>query len=148
MGFGAPAVAEIPVGAGGHAFVTALQGAITGTWGAHAALPLVVVGEGSDLVPDDVPCVSEVMRPADGDVASAIGMTVAPVTGQADVIYADRAAGRAGALQAARSLAIGRAVVAGADPRRVDVVEIVELPLSNVLDAAIRIRVRASGRRM
>jgi N-methylhydantoinase A/oxoprolinase/acetone carboxylase beta subunit len=148
MDFRAPAVAEIPVGAGGHEFVTALQGAIVRTWGAHAALPLVVVGEGSDLVPEEVRYVSEVMRPAEGDMACAIGMIVAPVSGQAEIIYADRGARRAGALQAARALAIGRAVVAGADPRRVDVVEIAELPLSNLLDPAIRVRVRASGPRM
>jgi N-methylhydantoinase A/oxoprolinase/acetone carboxylase beta subunit len=148
MDLRAPAVAEISVGAGGPEFVTALHGAIARTWGAHAALPLVVVGEGSDLVPEEVTGVSEVMRPAEGDVACAIGMTVAPVSGQADVIYAERGARRAPALQAARSLAIRRAVVAGADPRSVEVVEVTELSLSGLLDPAIRVRVRASGPRM
>ena len=148
MDFEAPAVAEISVGAGGPAFVAALQGAIDRMWGAHAAPPLVVVGEGGDLVPEDVPGVSEVMRPAEGDVACAIGMTVAPVNGQADVIHADRGARRADALRAARSLAVGRAVAAGADARRVDVVEVTEPPLSNLLGPAIGVRVRASGPRM
>ncbi len=148
MDFRAPSVAEIPVGAGGQEFVTALHGAIARTWGAPAALPLVVVGEGSDLVPEEVPGISEVMRPAEGDVACAIGMTIAPVSGQADVIYADRGAPWARTVQEARSLAIGRAVVAGADPRRVDVVEVTELPLFSLLDPAIRVRVRASGPRM
>jgi hypothetical protein len=70
------------------------------------------------------------------------------VSGRADVIYADRGGRRAGALHAARSLAIERAVAAGADPRRVDVVEITELPLSNLLDPATRVRVSASGPRL
>jgi hypothetical protein len=51
-------------------------------------------------------------------------------------------------MHAAHSLAIGRAVVAGADPDRVDVVDVAEEPFPGLLDPAIRIRVRASGPRM
>ena len=148
MDFRAPSVAEIPVGAGGQEFVTALQGAIARMWGAHAALPLVVVGEGSDLVPEEV---SGRQR---GDAAGGGGRGLRD---RHDRRAGERPGGRhlrrsrrpsGGALEAARSLAIGRAVVAGADPRRVDVVEIAELPLSDLLDPAIRVRVRASGPRM
>jgi N-methylhydantoinase A/oxoprolinase/acetone carboxylase beta subunit len=143
-----PAVAEFPVGRGGQAFVAALQRAIARAWDGHTAPSLVVVGERSDLVPEELPGVSEVMRPAEGDVAPAVGMTVAPVSGEADVISASLGARRADALQAARSLAVGRAVAAGADPRRVDVVEVSEPPLSAPLNPAIRVRVRASGPRL
>jgi N-methylhydantoinase A/oxoprolinase/acetone carboxylase beta subunit len=149
MDFRAPSVTSLPIGAdtesGRADFAAALQDALARARGAHAALPLVAVGERSDLVPDVLPGVSEVMRPADGDMACAIGIAIAPVSGQADMICVDRADRRSSALEAARSVAIGRAVHAGADPRRVEVVELVELPLPHLLEPAVRIRVKAAG---
>ena len=41
--------------------------------------------------------------------------------------------------------AFARTVQAGADPRRVQIAEIDEVPLSYLVDPAIRIRVRAVG---
>ena len=126
----------------------ALPGAIVRAKGAHAALPLVAVGEGSARVPDVLPGVSEVMRPADGEMASAIGMAIAPVTGQADVYCLDRPAQRERALAMARTAAIESAIHAGADPRAVEVIEQSELPLSYLLDPAVQIRVKAAGPRI
>jgi hypothetical protein len=50
-------------------------------------------------------------------------------------------------MEEARVAAFARAVHAGADPARVEVVEVVEIPLSYLLDPAIRIRVKAAGPR-
>jgi N-methylhydantoinase A/oxoprolinase/acetone carboxylase beta subunit len=152
MDFRAPSVLTLPFGVetapGRASFKAALRDAVEHTKGAHAALPLVAVGEGSALVPDALPGVSEVMRPADGELASAVGIAIAPVSGQADVICSDRPDRRVRALEAARSAAIERAIHAGADPRLVEVVEVEELPLTYLLDPAVRIRVKAAGPRV
>jgi N-methylhydantoinase A/oxoprolinase/acetone carboxylase beta subunit len=111
------------------------------------ASPLVVVGGGSMLVPDDLDGVTEVIRLPDGDVANAIGVAIAPVSGEADRICPNRQGTRARAMEEARVAAFARAVHAGADPARVEVVEVVEIPLSYLLDPAIRIRVKAAGPR-
>ena len=112
-----------------------------------AALALVAVGGASMIVPDDLPGVSEILRPADGDVAGAIGVAIAPVSGQADRICANRPDKRRRALGEARAAACARAIHAGADPDAVEVVEVDEVPLTYLLDPAVRIRVRAAGPR-
>ena len=152
VGVRAPSTVTVAIGrdpATGQAELeAALPGAIARAKGAHAALPLVAVGEGSARVPDVLPGVSEVMRPADGEMASAIGLAIAPVTGQADVFCSDRPAQRERALAAARTAAIESAIHAGADPRAVEVIELSELPLSYLLDPAVQIRVKAAGPRI
>jgi hypothetical protein len=117
---------------------------------ATAATParaLIAVGGASTIVPDDLPGVSEVMRPADGDVAGAIGVTIAPVSGQADRICPNRPDKRRRAVEEARAAAFARAIHAGADPDAVEVLEVEEVPLTYLLDPAVRIRVRAAGPR-
>jgi len=85
------------------------------------------------------------MRPADGEMASVVGTAIAPVSGWADVVCADRPDRRAVALATARATAIERAIHGGAHPRGVEVVEIAELPISYLSDPAVRIRVKAAG---
>jgi hypothetical protein len=70
------------------------------------------------------------------------------VSGQADVICPDRPDRRAQALALARRAAIEHAINAGADPSGVEVVELAELPLTYLLDPAVRIRVKAAGPRI
>jgi hypothetical protein len=89
--------------------------------------------------------VSEVIRPADRDVAGAIGAAIAPISGQADLICANRPEERRRALREAREAASARAVRAGADPDAVQVVQVDEVPLTYLVDPAIRIRVKAAG---
>ncbi len=152
MDFRAPSVSTVAIGrdtdADAAAFEAPLRDAVAHAKGAHAALPLVAVGVGSARVPDVLPGVSEVMRPAGGEMASAVALTIAPVSGQADVICPDRPDRRAQALAAARTAAIERAIHAGADPSGVEVVELAELPLTYLLDPAVRIRVKAAGPRI
>jgi hypothetical protein len=83
----------------------------------------------------------------DADVANAIGVTIAAVSGQADRVCADRPDERARALADARDAAFARAIHAGADPYAVEVVEVEEIALTYLVDPAIRIRVRAVGPR-
>jgi N-methylhydantoinase A/oxoprolinase/acetone carboxylase beta subunit len=109
---------------------------------------LVAVGGASAILADDLPGASEVIRPVDGDMAGAIGVAIAPVSGQADRICPNRPDKRSQALEEARAAACARAIHAGADPDRVEVVEVDEVPLTYLLDPAVRIRVRAAGPRI
>jgi N-methylhydantoinase A/oxoprolinase/acetone carboxylase beta subunit len=107
--------------------------------------PLVVVGGGGVLVPDRLPGVSEVVRPPHHDVANAIGAAIAAVSGQIDRIYHTDGTGRETLLARAQDEARGEAVRAGADPARVEIVELEELPLAYLTTPSVRMRVKAAG---
>jgi N-methylhydantoinase A/oxoprolinase/acetone carboxylase beta subunit len=107
--------------------------------------PLVVVGGAEVLMPGAVAGVSEVIRPPDGDVASAIGAAMAPVSAHTECICSSRPDRRLAALDDVRAAACAQAVHAGADASAVAVVEVQEVPLTYLSEPAIRIRVRAAG---
>ena len=105
----------------------------------------VLVGGGSILLGDDLPGVGEIIRPDNFAVANAIGAAIAQVGGEVDRIYSLDDLGRRQALDSARSEAVSRAVVAGADPATVGVVDIEEVPLPYLPSNAVRIRMKAVG---
>jgi N-methylhydantoinase A/oxoprolinase/acetone carboxylase beta subunit len=109
---------------------------------------LVVFGGAAMLVPEQVAGVSEVIVPAEGDIAGAVGLVVAPAGGQADRICSNRPNVRATTMEAARAEALARAIHAGADPANVHIVEVDEVPLSYLPDPPMRIRVKALGPRI
>jgi len=106
---------------------------------------LIAVGGGSILVPDDLPGISEVIRPDHFDAANAVGAAIASVSGQVDRIFHMGADGRKAALDEACDEARESAVAAGADPGTVQIVEIEEIPLAYLTTPAVRIRVKAAG---
>jgi N-methylhydantoinase A/oxoprolinase/acetone carboxylase beta subunit len=106
---------------------------------------LIAVGGGSILVPDEIPGVSEIIRPEHFDAANAIGAAIASVSGNVDRIFHIGAGGRQAVLDEARDEAREHAVAAGADPGTVQIVEIEEIPLAYLTSPAIRIRVKAAG---
>lgn len=107
--------------------------------------PLIVVGGAGELVPEDIQGVTEVVRPTNHDVANAIGAAIAPVSGSAERICPNRPDRKNTAIDDACDEAFARAVQAGADPRHVEIAEIDQIPLSYLVDPAVRIRVRAVG---
>ena len=109
------------------------------------AVPLVAVGGGAALVPEDLAGTSEVLRPDHSDVANAIGAAIATVSGEVDRVFHLGTGGREAAIAEASQEAIERAVDAGAAREGVDVVEIEEVPLAYLTDPAVRIRVKAGG---
>ncbi|MHB8468826.1 MAG: hydantoinase/oxoprolinase N-terminal domain-containing protein [Gaiellaceae bacterium] len=108
--------------------------------------PLVVVGGGSVLVPERLPGVSEIRRPAHFEVANAIGAAIASVSGSVDRIFHPGAGGREAMLDEARALACEHAIRAGADPRHLEIVELEEIPLAYLTTPATRVRAKAAGR--
>ena len=106
---------------------------------------LIAVGGGSILVPDDLPGISEVIRPDHFDAANAVGAAIASVSGQVDRIFHMGAGGRKAALDEACGEATQNAVAAGADPGTVEIVELEEIPLAYLTSPAVRIRAKAAG---
>ena len=106
---------------------------------------LIAVGGGSILVPDDLPGISEVIRPDHFDAANAVGAAIASVSGQVDRIFHMGTGGRKAALDEACGEATQNAVAAGADPGTVEIVELEEIPLAYLTSPAVRIRAKAAG---
>jgi N-methylhydantoinase A/oxoprolinase/acetone carboxylase beta subunit len=112
---------------------------------AKGDLTLIAVGGGSILIPDELPGVSEVIRPDHFDAANAIGAAIASVSGQVDRIFHFGPGGRKAALEEASAEARDHAVAAGADPESVQIVELEEIPLAYLTSPAVRIRAKAAG---
>jgi N-methylhydantoinase A/oxoprolinase/acetone carboxylase beta subunit len=127
------------------AFDSMLSEAIDRVKTARGDRPLIVVGGGSVLVTDDIPGISEVIRPDNFDAANAIGAAIAAVSGQVDRIFHPGPGGREAILSEAAQEARDRAVAAGADPDTVETVEIEEIPLAYLTTPAVRIRAKAAG---
>lgn len=106
--------------------------------------PLVAVGGGSFLVPDDVAGVSAVLRPKFGQVANAVGAAIAMASGRWETIV-PAGPGRADALEEAKKIACQRAIQAGAEPSQVEIVELSEIPLTYLPEPALRVHVKAAG---
>lgn len=111
----------------------------------RADVPLIAVGGGSILIADHIPGVSEVIRPDHFDVANAIGAAVASVSGEYEGILYHGSRKRPELLEQATARATERAIAAGADPRKVEVVEIEEIPIGYLTDTALRVRVKVVG---
>ncbi|AEF95323.1 Hydantoinase/oxoprolinase [Desulfotomaculum nigrificans CO-1-SRB] len=108
-------------------------------------MPVILVGGGSIILPDELAGASEVIRPEHFDVANAIGAAIAQVSGQIERIFSIDELGREGALKMAKELAVEEAVKAGADPASIEIVEIEDVPLAYLPGNATKIRVKAAG---
>ncbi|EXG82853.1 hydantoinase/oxoprolinase N-terminal domain-containing protein [Cryptosporangium arvum] len=109
----------------------------------RADLPLVVVGGGGFLVPDDLPGAGPIVRTEHGDVANAVGAAISLAGGRADRIGVldDREATIAQASEAA----IAKAIQAGADPLEVAVVDVLEVPVTYTDRPTVKVSVKAAG---
>lgn len=106
---------------------------------------VVVVGGGGLLVPDRLPGLGAVHRTEHSAVANAIGAAIAQVGGEVDRIYPVQPGHRDTVLDAAKQEAVDRAVAGGADPDRVEIVDVDEVPIAYLPGNATRIRVKAVG---
>jgi len=109
------------------------------------AMPLIAVGGGSHLVPDEVAGVTEVVRPNHHAVANAYGAAIAEASGSIDRVFRFEERGRQASLEEARNLAAEAAIRSGADPNQVRITSVHEVPLSYVPGQACRVQVKAAG---
>lgn len=108
-------------------------------------LPVVAVGGGSILMPDELDGCGTVHRPENYAVANAIGAAIAQVGGEVDRVYAIEPGQRDAVLDEARQEAIDRAIAAGADPALVQIVDFDEIPIPYLPGNATRVRCKAVG---
>jgi N-methylhydantoinase A/oxoprolinase/acetone carboxylase beta subunit len=108
-------------------------------------VPVVAVGGGSILFPAQLRGVSTIIRPPHYEVANAIGVAIAQVSGTIDRVFALDTMSRAQALAEAERLARERACTAGADPGSVEVLDLEEIPLAYLPGNAVRIKAKAAG---
>ena len=105
--------------------------------------PLLAVGGGAFLVPARIAGISEAVAVPHAGVANAVGAAIARVAGEVDSVF--HGTGREEAFRRAQEEAAERAVAAGADRERLEVVEREDLPLAYLPGDARRVRVRVVG---
>ncbi|WAM12085.1 hydantoinase/oxoprolinase family protein [Rhodococcus sp. JS3073] len=105
---------------------------------------MVVVGGAGFVVPETHERLPRIIRPKYGSVANAVGVAIAPVSSRWDTVIPS-GHDRRQAISEASDIATSRAIQAGADPSRVDIIEITETPVGYLPQPATRLRVRAAG---
>ncbi|KAJ7352476.1 Hydantoinase/oxoprolinase [Mycena albidolilacea] len=106
---------------------------------------VLLVGGGSILVPRQLKGVQEVIIPPFHDVANAVGAAIAKVSGDVDTIEIVQSQQLSEILKRLKTLALSKAVAAGADLASVSITEINILPVQYVTNQATRIIVKAIG---
>lgn len=104
---------------------------------------VIVVGGGSMLAPAELPGVVQVLYPEHGHVANAVGAAISYVGGRSQGLSTVEA--RETDLQRIADEAKDRAVAAGADLSKTEIVEIEETPISYSAERQLRISVKAVG---
>lgn len=112
---------------------------------ARQDIPLVAVGGGAHLIPDSIPGVSQVFRHEHAGVANAIGAAIAEVSGTVDRAFQFADSSREACLDQAKNAAVDAAVRAGADPGRVRITLVNEIPMAYLPGASARVQVKAVG---
>ena len=108
-------------------------------------IPVVVVGGGSVLVPEELPMFGRVHRPKNYAVANAIGASIAQVSGEIDGVYSVAPGAREETVAAVRVEATDKAIAAGANPDTVSIIDFDEVPIPYLPGNATRIRAKAVG---
>jgi len=110
-----------------------------------APVPVVLVGGGSILLPDEIEGASEIRRPEHFDVANAIGVAIAPVSAQIDRVFSYEEFSRDAALAEAKKNVVEKTRLAGADAERIEIVELEEISMGYLPGHAVRIKAKAAG---
>ncbi|GAA3653956.1 hydantoinase/oxoprolinase N-terminal domain-containing protein [Microbacterium marinilacus] len=108
-------------------------------------IPVVAVGGGSILLPDELPVFGVVHRPENYAVANAIGASIAQVGGEIDKVTVVEPGRRDEIIAAVKQEAVEKAVAAGARPDSVAIVDFDEVPIPYLPGNATRVRVKAVG---
>lgn len=107
-------------------------------------LPLLLVGGGSIIAPDEIEGVSQIIRPPFHDVANAVGAAIAKVGGTVDHMKDISAQTVEEATEDAKRFAILKAIDAGARPSTASVVEVDVIPIQYMANQ-VRVIVKAVG---
>ncbi|WP_313428797.1 hydantoinase/oxoprolinase family protein [Siminovitchia terrae] len=126
-------------------FIAMVEDAIDRMKTSAEDLPVVLVGGGAALMPESLKGASRVIRPAHASVANAIGAALGDISGTVERIYSLEEQDYQKVIQEARSEAIQEAIDAGANPEKVDIIQLEDFPLAYMPGNAILVRVKAAG---
>lgn len=112
---------------------------------ARTELPLVAVGGGAHLIPDEVEGVSEVIRHRYAGVANAIGAAISEASGSVDRSMRYEDSSREQCLAEAKAAATDAAIHAGADPAHIRITSVNEIPMAYMPGNCARVQVKAVG---
>ncbi|RYO73994.1 hypothetical protein DL762_010572 [Monosporascus cannonballus] len=107
-------------------------------------LPVVLVGGGAIIAPEELGGASKVLKPQWSEVANAIGAATAKVSAVVDTVESTEAKTTKELLDGICQEAVERTIIAGASRESVKVVEIETLPLAYITNKT-RFIVRAAG---
>ncbi|MBS4197203.1 hydantoinase/oxoprolinase N-terminal domain-containing protein [Lederbergia citri] len=138
-------VADIPCDKIYPDFVTMVENAIDRMKTSAEDLPVVLVGGGAALMPQSLKGASRVIRPDHASVANAIGAALGDISGTVERIYTLENRSHQEILEEAKAEAIQTAIEAGANPNKIDIIQLEDFPLAYLPGNAILVRVKAAG---
>lgn len=108
-------------------------------------LPVILVGGGAILAPQEMAHVSQIHTPHNSGVANAIGAAIALIGGEAERFIDYAQIPRADALAQVKQAAEHVAISAGADPNKLRTIDVEETAIPYMDEGATRIRVKVVG---
>jgi N-methylhydantoinase A/oxoprolinase/acetone carboxylase beta subunit len=106
---------------------------------------LVLVGGGSVILPKDLAGTKSVVTPEFFGAANAIGSAIAKVSGTYEKLISFDEIPREEALRQAKEAAAEMAAQAGADPGKVEIIDVEDTPLAYYSGNTSRVKVKAAG---
>jgi DUF917 family protein/N-methylhydantoinase A/oxoprolinase/acetone carboxylase beta subunit len=107
-------------------------------------VPVLLVGGGAVLAPDQLDGASTLIKPPFHDVANAVGAAICKVCGSVDIVQGTAHQTETQAIEHAKKVAVERAIAAGAVPSSIVIAEVESMPLQYVANQ-IRTIVKAIG---
>ena len=107
-------------------------------------LPVLLVGGGALISPNELSGVSKLIRPPFHMVANAVGAAISKIGGSVDITRDTSNTSSTAIVEEAKILAIERAVSAGADRNTVTIAEVHSIPITYIANR-LRVVIRAVG---
>jgi len=109
------------------------------------ALPVILVGGGSIIVTRDLKSATKVYRPANAEVANALGAAIAQVGGEAELMIKDKVQSRSLTIEQITQIARQKALKRGAKEDTLRIVDIEEVQVPYMNEPTTRIRIKVVG---
>lgn len=110
----------------------------------NEAIPVILVGGGSPILPDELDGVSEIIRPKHFEVANAYGACISQIGGSAEKVFNLSNFTREEAIDIVKNEAIQQAISAGAMRDSIEILTINDTPLA-YLPNATKVKVKVCG---
>ena len=105
----------------------------------------IVVGGGSFIIPKKLEGVDLIKFPEFGEVANAIGSSMAQISGYSEKVFSTTDLSRNEIIEISKNEAIENAVKKGAEKKSIEIIDFEEIPLSYLPSNAVTIKTRAVG---